>query len=435
MDQVPGGYIAIRAGELLSLLVAYREGIKPAAVRLYLASHLEAVEEGFNPNHQITLIDLAKRAKLADYTAQKALRELETAGLLTLKEGTLTFSPGVTPEAEPYLADLKTSPDRPVPIPRRILRLLASHGTASELIGTLAHLLRCLFINQGSINTTGFIKNELITRLTGLCDRAIQGARNWMKKMGFISARNVSQRVLNRLGGCFSVNLNFNLGAKPGVIIAPQEPSRVAEFAPPPAVTHIYKNNKPINHYVEFKGEECSRKSGIFGVTHKHSTLTDIKPEDLREMPRLEALYRQAVARKWLPDCENSIRNFVGAATRSRQVEGNPVKIFVGIVKKGLWHHVTQAQEERGIRNLNCYRAKNPLAFAPASNQGTPAFIPEVVTPRARPEEPRPERIVISKNHPNLKPKPSLAEKSELTPISELVSGFLSRFLPETASK
>ncbi len=423
MDQVPGGYIAVRAGELLSLLIAYKGGIKPAAVKLYLASHLEAVEQGFNPNHKITLNDLAKRARLADYTAQKALRELEAAGLLTLKERTLTFSPGVTPEAEPYLADLKTSPDRPVPIPRRILRLLASHGKASELIGTLVHLLRCLFINRGSINDTGFIKNELITRLTGLCGRAIQGARNWMKKMGFISARSVSQRVLNRLGSCFSVNLNPNLGTEPGAIIAPQELSRVAEFAPPPAVTLICKNNKPINHYAyaQSKGKECPCKSGVFGVTHKRSTLTDIKPEDLREIPRLEALYRQAVARKWLPDCEASIKNFVGAATRARQVEGNPVKIFVGIVKKGLWHHITQAQEGRGLKDLNRYRAKNPVAFAPASSQGTPAFIPEVITPRTLPQAPRPERALVGKGQiPPLK-------ESNLTPIGEIVSGLLAR--------
>lgn len=77
MDRVEGGYIAVRAGELLSLLIAYREGMKPAAIRLYLASHLEAAEQRFTPNRQVTLADLARKANLADYTAQKALRELE----------------------------------------------------------------------------------------------------------------------------------------------------------------------------------------------------------------------------------------------------------------------------------------------------------------------------------------------------------------------
>ena len=153
--------------------------------------------------------------------------------------------------------------------------------------------------------------------------------------------------------------------------------------------------------------------------------MTDIKPEDLREMPRLEALYRQAVARKWLPDCENSIRNFVGAATRSRQVEGNPVKIFVGIVKKGLWHHVTQAQEDMGLKNLNCYRAKNPLSVCPSIQPGNPGLHSRGCYPTDPPPGTE-TRTSPRRQRPNPPPNPP-PEKSNLTPIGEIVSGLLSR--------
>ncbi len=409
----------MRAGEILSLLVAYKGGIKPAAVRLYLASHLEAVEQSFTPTHTITLAGLARRATLADRTAQDALRELEASGLLALKEGTLTFGRGVIPEAEPYLADLKTSPDRPVPIPRRIMRVLARHGKASDLIGALVHLLRCLFINQGQINDTGFIKNELVTRLTGLSDRAIQRARNWMKNRGWIAVKSVNQRVLNRFGGCFSVNLNPHLEAESEAIIPTPEPSKYVELTPPPPVSLIYTNNNP-QYVPQDQGDNPTPPSGVFKQTHKQPTLTDIKPEDLQIMPRLEALYRQAVVRKWLPDCEASIKNFVGAATRAMQVEGNPVKIFVGIVKKGLWRNITQAQEDISLQTLKRYRVQNPVAFTTSSRE---AFIPEEITPRIRLKPIRPERVIIRHG----RPQSPIPEQPKPTPLSEIVYGILAR--------
>ena len=273
----------------------------------------------------------------------KRAGELEAGGLLTLKGGTPLFHHEVTPQATPYLEDLKTSPNRPVPIPRRIMRVLAHHGKASELIGTLVHLLRCLFIKQNSIKNTGFITNGLITRLTGLSGRAIQGARKWMESMGWIFARKVNQRILNRFGRCFSVNLKPPSETRPEEITYQGKPSKVAELAPPPCVTPIYVNNKLKNQYVPLKEKSPIQHSGFFEKTIGRPTLTDIKPEDLKIMPRLEVLYRQAVARKWLPDCEASIKNFVGAATRAVQVEGNPVKNLRGNCEKGplAQHHAS----------------------------------------------------------------------------------------------
>lgn len=427
MDHVQGGYIAMRAGELLSLLIAYKRGLKPAAIRLYLAAHLEAVAQSFTPHQDISLSEIAQRAKLATYTAQKALRELEATGLLTLKEGNLTFCATVTPEAEPYLADLKTSPQRPVPIPRRIMRVLARHGRASELVGALIHLLRCLFINQGNINHTGFIKNAFITRLTGLSDRTIQGARHWMKAMGWIIPKSVTQGVLNRFGGCFSVNLNPPLEDESEALISLQEPSRSAEFAPPPSASLLYTNNQPNYQYVPPQEDPPSFHSGVFAKTMEKPTLTDIQQEDLQVMPRLEALYRQAIDRKWLPDCEASIKNFVAAATRSIQIEGNPVKIFVGLVKKGLWGYITQAQEDKSLKALKNYRENNPEAFTGKSPRLIPIATPEPITSRTGTKAIRPERVIFraGRSAPAL-PK----QQSNLTPISTVISSILAGITP-----
>jgi hypothetical protein len=97
----------------------------------------------------------------------------------------LTFNPGVIPAAEPYLPDLKTRPERPVPIPKTLLKRLTVKGRESCIVA-LVHLLRCLFIDQGDINNEGFVSNEWITRLTGLCEQVIQTARKWMIKIGLL---------------------------------------------------------------------------------------------------------------------------------------------------------------------------------------------------------------------------------------------------------
>jgi hypothetical protein len=75
--------------------------------------------------------------------------------------------------------------------------------------------------------------------------------------------------------------------------------------------------------------------------------LSNIRIEDLKDQERLRSLHRQAIARGWLRDCEADTLNFFAAAARARTVPGgDPVRVFVGIVRRRLWHHITQAQED-----------------------------------------------------------------------------------------
>jgi hypothetical protein len=79
--------------------------------------------------------------------------------------------------------------------------------------------------------------------------------------------------------------------------------------------------------------------------------------EDLLAFPRTEALYRQAVAARWVRDSQASFLNWVGAAVRAKTCQArDPVRVFLGIVKRGLWSYVTDADEERARRAINRYR-------------------------------------------------------------------------------
>ena len=422
MEEVQGGYIAVRAGEILNLFVAYKDGLRPSCVRLYLAAHLESTEQLFTPNYEITLDSLCRRANLAYRTGQDALRELEAYKLLTLEGGVITFARTVIPKAAPYLKDLLTSEDRPVPVPPSLMRLLAKHSTGSEIITALAHMLRCLFINRGTIRRTGFIKNSLITKLTGLGERAIQGARNWMIRVGFLITKTVKKRFTNRHGGCFVVKPTNPQNEQIPALLS----STYVGSAPPLEATPIYINNDLNNQYVPpIDDIPTVVESGVCKQTIQDPTIRDIKLDDLTELPRLEALYRQAVERNWLPDCEASVRNFIAAASRAVAINGNPVRVFVGIVKKGLWNYITQAQEDIALLKLKRYQVTNPEAFTKQGSK-TPLIQQEMIIPRERPkEQQRPERRIFraGRHNPQTPPK-------EIPPLSELLAQLLAQQAP-----
>ena len=70
-------------------------------------------------------------------------------------------------------------------------------------------------------------------------------------------------------------------------------------------------------------------------------------PEDLRDTGRLLDLYDQAVARGWVTASERDRLRFVAAAEHARVIgTRNPCGLFVRLVRGGLWHFVTQDDEE-----------------------------------------------------------------------------------------
>ena len=90
----------------------------------------------------------------------------------------------------------------------------------------------------------------------------------------------------------------------------------------------------------------------------KGRTLRRIKLVDLQRLSRLRALYAQATAAKWLAHSEANFRNFVAAAARATRVDGDAVRVFVGIVRRGLWHHLTIDDEDRALNALKRERER-----------------------------------------------------------------------------
>lgn len=129
------------------------------------------------------------------------------------------------------------------------------------------------------------------------------------------------------------------------------------ESAPPRSSTStkIFQN--------QLNNKPAKTASGVCKADLPEPSLRMVRPEDLRQMPRLEKLFEQAVQARWIEDCEAGLRNFVCAALRATRAGGRVGAIFVGIVRRKLWHHVTQEQEDRAMKVLKGYRERNPGAF------------------------------------------------------------------------
>jgi hypothetical protein len=121
-----------------------------------------------------------------------------------------------------------------------------------------------------------------------------------------------------------------------------------ASFAPPTAVKRdrsapLYKDKKtPFG-----SKNQKSRSRDRTGVSKKRERpdLHKLRPQDLKRLSSLEIIYREAVEAGWLQPSEANFRNLVAAAVRATRAKGDSVRIFVGIVRRGLWHHITHEQE------------------------------------------------------------------------------------------
>jgi hypothetical protein len=294
--------------------------------------------------------ELAKLTLCTESKVKSELRKLEKAGLLLFSETDIQFTERALPNAVREIDFLSgsRSAKRPIPIPRPVLRYLAKEGTEATIKATLAYIIRGLTISRnGEISNKGTAKASWIAEAVGLSLRAVRAARSELLALEFISDDEGSKQwKLNRDGAYFTLNLDWKESkteeSREQAItdFAPPIPQISSNFAPP------YKDKKTLNRSKNQK-TQTSEESGFNSKKIRNLSLKDIKHEDLRRLSKLKILYAQAVQANWLKASEANFQNFVAAAVRATRIEGDSVRIFVTIVRKGLWHHITQAQEDR----------------------------------------------------------------------------------------
>ena len=301
-------------------------------------------QEVARPDEVAELTGTSARAAAAD------IRRLVRMGLLERRGDALHIVERLLPHASDLieLASPSRSWTRPVPIPRPVLRFLARHRRPAVAKVLLAHCIRGLSLDRrsGEVRGRGTMKSAWAADTFGVSLRASKAARARLIALGLVS-RDVGsgQRKLNRDGAYFEVNLAWGAG-----VPAPRTGPIEGETAPPRGRLETPSD----------LGNQGASKPGVL----VGPDFGNVLPEDLPHLSRMECLFRQAVDRGFLRGSEMDALNFLGASIRARAVKArDPVRVFVGIVRRGLWSHITCAEEERARAALVRYREHDPFAF------------------------------------------------------------------------
>ncbi len=388
--QPKSGYKTITPTELCNVLYLLdEEKLSKRSLQVYFACFsLVAIREAakrslsknpkkgmFVPSYRLK--ELSRATMLSESIIKKELKTLESLDILRFTESEIKISKTPISGSEELLSTLSCSrsPKRPIPIPRSILRFLSKCEKISTVKTLLAYLLRGLTLSRtGEITGKGSVKSSWIAEVMNISLRSVKSARKELIEIGIISAdTNSHQCKLNRTGAYFTINLEWvekkeEISVTEEISSLPVDNSKVAiaTFAPPslqkcPVFAPPYKDKKTLNRSKYQRTQsEASNSSGVFTKQVRKEispTIKNIRKEDFNSFFRTEELYTQAVKANWITDSENNFLNWVAAAVRAKSLtEGDPVRVFVGIVRKKLFTHITLAEEERARAAIKKFR-------------------------------------------------------------------------------
>lgn len=359
-------------------LVAIREAAK--RVRR-LRRDRRVVQSEFQRGELETLTGLNARS------VARALGRLQRIGLVEFKATAVTLSELPMPEAGETIRDLAggRSARRPVPVPRTVLRFLAEQETAALGRVMLGYICRGLSIDRvgGALREAGTVKAGWLADTLGLSLRSVRYAQAELRELGWIGKDTGSKQwKLNRHGAWFCINLEWAPVAKSGVAfetgegaldcvpIARPTPESCTPVAPPKEdrkTPSESKDRRTASGLCKTEAKPNPKISPPKSATLPRPTLRDIRREDLHSESRLRELFAQAIAKGWVKNCQADALNFFGAAVRARNAgNGDPVRIFVSLVRRRLWNHITQAQEDEARRTVQRHRQSERGKVEPA---------------------------------------------------------------------
>ena len=368
-----GGFFFFTVTQLAMAWTAFREGhIGLKELRIYFAlaeMKSRRCECKDDQPSEFTIPELRRLVGGAG-GEREALNKLKAVGLLRdYSRSTIEFATSpdelrFEPKTLEATLALIVNNRRLVPVPRRIIRLIAG-GARRTLIATiLGHLIRCMFYKGGMCHPKGCVKASWIAEVFGISERRVHEQRQHLVELGWLIPEETSQRTLNLYGLWVTINLAWNglAEAKERLSEAAPEPAGAGqgtvELSPPPAANPAElsppgetreplprdKNQEPASGGGEPAGICISESQKPEAA---QPNIRDVKPEDLRDPARLLDLYGQAVDAGYISASEAARLNVFAAAQHARVIGSqNPPGLFVRIVRSGLWKVITQDDED-----------------------------------------------------------------------------------------
>ncbi|MGE3109306.1 MAG: hypothetical protein AB7G11_04900 [Phycisphaerales bacterium] len=351
-----GGFVFVPARSLLSAWWAYRHGhIGMRDLRVWFACwelrarrcELKSPRVG-----RFTAAEAAGVAGVGEGVARSSVRALERAELLRFGEtkvamGGLAWVP-LEPERDDFerMLELVTNRRRKVPVPRRTIRLLANSRRPVFIATVLGQLLRCMYYRKGLCQPYGTCKASWVAAVFEVDERNVKGARGELVRMGWLQPQAASQFRLNRWGMPGLVNLRW---ADPRQSARPKSPlprPKDRTLSPPPKQTGNSSYRRSENQKPGVPAPDGVRKRTGRGTGLHHITLAE-----LRDPARLQRLLDFAQRRGVVGESESDRLQFVAAAHHAvTQGRTNPAGLFVAIVRRGLWRHLSLRDEDYARR-------------------------------------------------------------------------------------
>lgn len=182
-----------------------------------------------------------KGSKTADAGLSADLKRLDTLGLVSITESSITFAVSIDQLAIDDINSFWTMfnqlphPRRRVPVPRRMLRALAGGFTSGMTAVVLATLIRSLFwhkhgpsgssedsskgnggsdaTEEGAYRIDGRTKREWIAETFGVTPRTVTDARARLIELGWLIPLDTHQLLLNRYGTHDQINTDWDPSA------------------------------------------------------------------------------------------------------------------------------------------------------------------------------------------------------------------------------
>ena len=441
ITSIAGGFAPIKAWGLCAAWKAHHEDfIDLFALRVWLAAQelaarRTAAKQAFDfSKSQKSTDDKYSFDELYDLVGgsggaaacSRSIKKLAELGLIHWSESSVLFptrleslKPELRDALEPMLEEV-TGFKRPVPVPRRILTLLAGGARRSTIATTIAVLVRCLFWKGGVISTAGSFKAAWAAEVFGLSLISIKRARQHLgpEGLGWIEPVEMPQWHLNQQGLRVNVDtewsrlstLEASVGEGSGEPLIPP----LAENGMRLKLPYINKNlssskkKKTKNQNLQPSPEEEQQgpggsapkpPSGFFkkkkqpkaGLDRKRRQAKswNVEVEDLHDIGRLLERFEEAQKFGLInPNAytlERDRRNFVAAAEHAKaehkkaiklaagrqkfvaaaehiraRGSSDPARLFGWLIRNQQWDHITETDEDIAHESLKRHLYGDP---------------------------------------------------------------------------
>ena len=346
-----GGFVFVSATGLLATWWSYNAGlIEFRDVRAWLACHeVKArrctLEKGRAPRFTEGEVGRLVGGVGGEHV-RASLRRLARASLLSWSESCIEFrvaAEGLPADAIAFVESVANHRRR-IPVPRPLLRFLARERKPVLVATAIGHLLRCMYFRKGRCEPKGLCKASWIADTLGVDERNVKSARQALEAVGILERLPTPQLVMNRYGVAMRLNLGWS---------CPKSQS------PRPIPVSTTESPRPKETGISSFGRSEHQKlagPSLTGVRKRTRTGPDIfhvREGDLKD-PRMTLSLYGELRREGLVGSSESERLKIFAVAEHAKAYGkrNIPGLFMTIIRRGLWGHLTQSDEDKARRAL-----------------------------------------------------------------------------------